>query len=347
MPGTLYMNDKTFPFDEDIFFSDFQDEPDLTMNVLLNSGVMVNDPLIQANLGAQGNQFTIPFYHTLDEADEQNYDGKTDIQLSSISATYQQGYAYGRAHGFYVDDFAEDFTTAKPMAALASRMAKFVQNKRNARLSGIAAAVLGTTGLKSHVITKTSIDGSTLSDATQEVFGMYKKQVGLAIMHSSVAQEFEDLQRVDYLKYTDPNGVQRDLSVFQVNGIDVLIDDDVPHTAASGSGGTAKPATYTTYIFAKGAFRYANIPVARPVFTDRDELKRGGTSYLGYRYREAIHPNGFSFTAPKVGGSGPDAANQVISPTDAQLEDKANWALAYKDHRSIPFMALVTPGHTA
>ena len=74
MAGKLYMADKTFPFDEDIFFADYQDEPDLVKNVLVTSGIMVDDPLIKSKVNA-GNQFTIPFYNALDEADEQNYDG--------------------------------------------------------------------------------------------------------------------------------------------------------------------------------------------------------------------------------------------------------------------------------
>lgn len=343
MSGTLYMGDKTFPFDEDIFISDYQDEPDLVRNVLIESGVMVEDPLITSSLSAQGNQFTIPFYNALDEADEQNYDGKTDITLSTMGASYQRGYAYGRAHGWYVDDFAQDFTTANPMAAIAARMAKWIQTKRNTRLAGITQAVLGIDAMKSHVVTKTSLEAYTLSDATQEVYGEYKNTVGLCIMHSAVAQAMEDLERVEFLKYTDPNGVTAQLPVYQVNGITVLVSDDVPHTAASGD----TKATYTTLIYARGAIRHAPIPVARPTFTDRDELKRGGTSYFGYRYREAIHPNGFNFAAPVQGGDGADKDNPVISPTDAQLTAKDNWSLAYSDHRAIPFMELITPGHEA
>ena len=117
MAGKLYMADKTFPFDEDIFFADYQDEPDLVKNVLVTSGIMVDDPLIKSKVNS-GNQFTIPFYNALDEADEQNYDGVTDITLSTIGASSQTGYVYGRAHGWYADDFPQDFTTANPMLSL-------------------------------------------------------------------------------------------------------------------------------------------------------------------------------------------------------------------------------------
>ena len=339
MAGILYMGDSTFPFDEDIFVSQYQDEPDLVRNVLVESGVMVDDPLISASLGAQGNQFTIPFYNALGEADEQNYDGTTDIELSTISASYQVGYAYGRAHGWYCDDFPQDFTTANPMAAIAARMAKWQQTKRNVRLTGIASAVLGCKGMEKHTVAKDKVEATTLSDAAQAVYGEHKGCISLAIMHSAVAQSFEDLERVEFLKYTDPNGVQSQLPVYQVNGITVLVSDDVPYTAATSEAA----ATYTTFMFGQGAFRYASIPVARPVFTDRDELKRGGTSYMGYRLREAIHANGFNFTAPKD-TAGSNKGNKVVSPTDAQLATAANWSLAYSDHRAIPFMALTTPG---
>lgn len=343
MAGKLYMADKTFPFDEDIFFADYQDEPDLVKNVLVTSGIMVDDPLIKSKVNS-GNQFTIPFYNALDEAEEQNYDGVTDITLSTIGASSQTGYVYGRAHGWYADDFPQDFTTANPMAAIAARAAKWRQTKRNKRLAGIAEAVLGAKGMTDHTVTVNQLTATTLSDAAQKVYGDNKSTVKLALMHSSVAQAFEDMERVDYLKYTDPNGVTTDLNVYQVNGLTVLVTDEMPHTAAT-SGEGAKAATYTTYLFGEGAFRYADIGVARPVFNGRDELKRGGTSYLGYRLREAIHPNGFNFTAPKeTGSSNPNKGNPVISPTDAQLATAGNWSLAYTEHRAIPFMKLVTPG---
>lgn len=341
MTAMLYMGDKTFPYDEDIFLSQYQDEPDLVKNVLVESGIMVEDPLITSALSNGGNVFTIPFYNALAEADEQNYDGTTDIELSTISASSQSGCAYGRAHGFFVDDFPQDFTTANPMAAIAARMAKWKQTKRNARLTGIAKAVLDAKGMEKHKVTRDKVEATTLSDAAQEVYGEYKGNVSLAIMHSSVAQAFEDLERVEFLKYTDPNGVTSELPVYQVNGITVLVSDDVPVTPAVSSSNT--PAKYTTFMFSNGAFRIGDAKLARPVFADRDELKRGGTSYMGYRLREAIHANGFNFKAPTI-TSGNGRGQAVVSPTDAQLATASSWSLAYSDHRAIPFMSLTTPG---
>lgn len=333
MAGTITMGDYTIPFDEEIFAATFDNQPDLVSNAMLASGAMAEDGYIASLIAGGSNVYTMPFYGALADDEDENYDGQTDITLDTLGASQQTGVVYGRAHGWYADDFAADFTTANPLAAIAARMAKYWQNKRQARLIGITEAVLSLTEMKSHVVTRDQLELTTLSDACQEIWGEHKNKVSLAIMHSAVAQQFEDMERVEYLKYTDAAGLTRDLNVYTVNGITTIIDDGVPVTAASGSGDSAKPATYTTYLFGEGAIRHAAAPVARPVFYGRDELKRGGMEYLGNRFRETIHPNGFSFTLPA----------STVSPTDAQLTAKANWSLAYDDCKAIPFAKLVTP----
>ena len=45
----------------------------------------------------------------------------TNITLSSMGGSYQSGVVYGRAHGWYADDFVADFTAANPLAAIAAR----------------------------------------------------------------------------------------------------------------------------------------------------------------------------------------------------------------------------------
>ena len=341
MPGTITLGDFTIPFDEEIFAAHLENQPDLVTNAMLASGAMVEDGYIASLIASGGNVYTIPFYGNLADDEDDNYDGKTDITLDTMGAAHQSGVVYGRAHGWFADDFVADFTTANPLAAIAARMAKYWQNKRQARLIAITEAVLGISAMSSHVVTKDAVGATTLSDTCQEIWGEHKNMVSLAIMHSAVAQSFEDLERVEYLKYTDPNGVTRDLNIYTVNGITTIIDDGVPKTAASGSGDSATPATYTTYLFGAGAIRHANAPVAHPVFFGRDELTRGGMEYLGNRFRETIHPNGFSYTLPTVSGS------PVVSPTDAQLGQSNKWALAYSDAKMIPFAKLITPGHEA
>ena len=58
-------------------------------------------------------------------------------------------------------------------------------------------------------------------------------------MHSQVATNLENLNLLAYLKYTDANGIQRDLSLGTWNGKVVLVDDSMPTVAVQSTAGTA------------------------------------------------------------------------------------------------------------
>ena len=64
-------------------------------------------------------------------------------------------------------------------------------------------------------------------------------------MHSTVATNLENLNAIQYLKYTDTQGVQRDLGIATWNGRLVLIDDSVPTTSTQTDAGTAGVYTLT------------------------------------------------------------------------------------------------------
>jgi len=238
MPGTISLGSYTIPFDEEIFAAYLQNEPDLVTDAMIQSGIMVEDPFIASLIQGGGNVYTIPFYSNLADSSDNNYDGKTDITLDTMGASHQTGVVYGRAHGWFADDFVADFTAANPMAAIAARVNKYWMNKKQARTIGMVDAVLSKSAMAANTVTKSTVGGTSLSDATQEIWGEHKRSVGLAIMHSAVAQTYEDLQRVEYLKYTDPNGVTRALQIFEINGIATIIDDGVPKsmTDATSAG---------------------------------------------------------------------------------------------------------------
>ena len=69
---------------------------------------------------------------------------------------------------------------------------------------------------------------TTLNTAMQRALGDNKSKFSLAIMHSAVATNLENLNLLNYLKYTDKNGVQRDLGLATLNGRLVVIDDSMP-----------------------------------------------------------------------------------------------------------------------
>ena len=171
MPGTISLGNYTIPFDEEIFAAYLQNEPDLVTNAMIQSGIMVEDAYIAGLIAGGGNVYTIPFYNNLADTADDNYDGKTDITLDTMGASHQSGVVYGRAHGWFADDFVADFTAANPMAAIAARVAKYWQNKRQARTIGIVEAVLSKDSMSANTVTATEIGGTMLSDATQEIWG--------------------------------------------------------------------------------------------------------------------------------------------------------------------------------
>lgn len=337
MPGTLTLGNMSIPYDEEIFAGYFYDEPDLMSTALIQSGAMVEDSYINGLIANGSDLYTIPFYGLLDyEAEADNYDGQTDITIGELSGGTQTGVVYGRAKGWGARQFVQDFTAANPMAAMASRAKKWWAVKKQNTLMGIVNAGLENTAMKSHCLTKTELTETTLDDACEEIFGDNAGSIALAVMHSSVAQFYKNKERVEYLKYTDPNGITREINIYQINGINTVVFNGVPTTAASGSGETAKPGTYTTYLFGAGSLRHGSAPVTNPFEFGRDPKANGGEDYFINRLRETIHPDGFTFTKPATG--------YTSSPTDAQLAAKANWAPAYHDVNAIPIAKLITPG---
>ena len=157
-------------------------------------------------------------------------------------------------------------------------------------------------------------------------------------MHSAVATNLENLKLLTYLKYTDANGMERDLAIGTLNGRIVLVDDSMPVDTT----GTA--AKYTTYVLGDGAIEYTDCGAKVPYEVDRDPKTNGGQDTLYSRQRKSFAPYGISFTMASMASD---------SPTDAELEMGANWELVsggtdgdkqYISHKAIPIARIISLG---
>ena len=72
------------------------------------------------------------------------------------------------------------------------------------------------------------MDATSLNTAIQKACGDHKNKFSLAIMHSTVATNLENMKILVYLKYNDANGMERDAAMATLNGRLVLIDDSMP-----------------------------------------------------------------------------------------------------------------------
>lgn len=334
----------SFPYDEEIFNYSWKNTPDLVLTSMINSGAVVNDSEIANMISNGSNFFTVPFYNVL-TGTEDVYNGVNDFTGGELSGGSYSGVVYGRMAKWSAKSFIKDFNSgADPMAQIVDGVAQFWIKARQTRLLGILNAIFGITGnagWSKHITNIASgttsvadankIGITTVSDACIKACGDNAQDFSLVIMHSTVAGRLANLQLLEFSKYTDAQGITRNLPIGTINGKTVIVNDGVPVTASATATGEFD---YVTYILGLGSIRYALAPVDKPSEMDRDPNKNGGVDMIYTRMRECIAPYGFSYKG--------DVATDVGIP-DADLFDKDSWEIKMPE-KSIMLAKIVTNG---
>lgn len=340
-------------FNGEVFGAYVDKAPNLKRNELLKSGAIVEKKQYAAMLPDQtgGNYITVPIKARIGGT-AVNYDGKTDINSTSRK-TYTHGrIVVGRANGWTEKDFTSDITGEDFLPAT-EEVAEFWDDIDQATILATLKGIFGMTGkanlefVNGHTYdiseqdAGNEFDETTLNTGMQKALGDNKAKFALAIMHSVVATGIENKKLVGYLKYTDADGVEKDLKLFSLNGRLVLVDDDMPTEAVAATATEAAYVKYTTYVLGEGAIEYTNCGAKKPYSMSEDDKTNGGETTLWSRQRKIYAPYGISF---KNTG--------IISPTDEQLADGANWELAnsnedtkeYYPHKAIAIARIITRG---
>lgn len=301
---------------------------------------------------------TLPMYGLL-EGTPLNYDGVTDITATSTTTFERSVVVVGRAKAWTEGDFAEDITGgAGFMDNVAVQVASFWDYIDQETLLSILKGIFSMTGANNlkfvdghtYDITANAADAAlvgaaTLNSAIQQASGDNKSKFKLVIMHSAVATNLENLKLLAYLKQTDGDGIERELSLATWNGRIVLIDDSMPTEEVPADDDVPAYTKYTTYVLGEGAFDYENIGAKVPYEMSRDPKTNGGQDTLYTRQRKVFAPYGISYTK---------TSQATLSPTDAELQNGANWTLVhdggagaarkYIDHKAIPIARIVSRG---
>ncbi len=347
-------------FNAEVFGAYVDKTPNLSRNELIKSRAVRSRQDIAGSFADQvgGNYAVIPIFGRIG-GDALNYDGSTDI-TSTSSKTYTQGrIVVGRAKAWTEKDFSYDITGGVDfLAQAASQVGEYWDDVDQQTLLCILAGIFSMTGSENQKFvnghtydisensgTAGTFGSTTLNTAMQRALGDNKAKFSLAIMHSAVATGLENLQLLEYMKYTDKDNIQRSLGLATLNGRTVLIDDAMPveEVAAVTTPGKEADAytKYTTYVLGEGAFEYTDCGVKVPYETDRDPKVNGGQDTLYSRQRKIFSPYGISWTD-----------SSIISPTDAQLEMGSKWSLANSNesikeffpHKAIPIARIITRG---
>lgn len=235
-------------FNAEVFGKYLETIPRVKQNAFLSAGIFRNRTDLKAMLSAQtgGNYITIPMVGRIGGSPV-NYDGDTDITTTGIGTYSQSMVVVGRAKGWEEKDFSFDITGHDFMRDIAAQVSEFWddydQSTVLATLAGIFAGASAFATNNTYDISSAAsaadqyVGPATLNNAIQKAAMANKNIFTLVIMHSAVATNLENLELLQYRKYTDANGIQRNLNLADWNGRTVLIDDDVPVTTSYTGGG--------------------------------------------------------------------------------------------------------------
>lgn len=329
-------------FNEKAFGKYMESVPRERLNTLIKANIFRSNSNIKETFSSQtGSAYAvIPMYGRL-KGTPANYDGTSAYGDAKSINTYEQGVVViGRKDKFSEKDFSYDITSGVDfMSQVGTQLGEYWDTANEDILISIVKGLFASneeefTG--KHTSEANKVTATTLNTAIQKACGDRKQKFALVIMNSAIATDLENEKVLNYLKYTDANGIERELNLAQWNGKLVLVDDSI--TTEEVGAGEEKTTNYVTYVFGNGAFDYEDIGAKVPYEMTRDADNDEDLLYS--RERIVIAPYGFSYKK----------SNQAtLSPTNAELSNGANWELVNDgagnkiNHKEIAIAKVVTP----
>lgn len=344
--------------------------PNVKLNKLKESKAIASDQRLRDTFVTNSQTGTVyavlPFFGLIG-GKALNYDGETDL-TSERTDTFEQGvFTYGRMMGWTEADFSYDVAGGTDfMANVRSQINRYWNDQDQCALLAIlegvfAMAETGTGKIKAanaefvekhtYDISQKDVDAVTtdnmcvgatsLNVAIQKACGDNKQKFSLVICHSSVATNLENLKLLAYLKYTDEQGMERDLGMGTWNGRLVVIDDSMPVEVKNVGAAGGDISIYTTYILGEGAIGFEAVGAKVPYEMVRDAKTKGGEDTLISRKRNAVSVVGISYLK---------AVQKTNSPTDDELKNGKNWTLVNNGdgkviaHKAIPIARIISRG---
>lgn len=356
-------------FNERAFGKYMSAVPNPKLNRLKQSRAIVGDARLREtfkNNSQTGSVYAVLPYFGLLSRTPQNYDGVSNV-TPGTTTTFEQGvFTFGRMNGWTEADFSYDVTGGVDfMANVRNQVNTYWdgvdQDTILAILKGIfAMSSTGKGNIKTanaEFVTKHTydisqntadlattpamcMDATTLNSAIQQACGDNKSKFSLVYCHSAVATNLENMQLLAYLKYTDAQGIQRDLQMATWNGRLVVIDDSMPVEVKKIGETAGTVSLYTTYILGEGAIGWEPVGAKVPYEMVRDAKLHGGEDTLISRKRTAVSVAGISYLK---------ASQATNSPTDEELSNGLNWSLVSDEtntieHKAVPIARIISRG---
>ena len=301
----------------------------------LQSGVV--QPLAELNLSAErgGDFVKLPFYKANLSGDFEVLTDSTSLTPSKITADNQIGVVLHRGRAFSSRDLASLAVGGgiDPMAAIAQKMAAYVNNQKQKDLYSCLTGAFGSINANSSSsalfdLTIDSESGDTPTVLSPRHIARAKSKLGdqggkltAIAMHSNVYGDLLERNMID--RVYDNNGDADTAAasgsttrafdgpnvVETFGGLRIIVSDDIPTT---GSGASTE---YSTFFFTQGAVVTGEQAPIRTQ-TDRDILALEEAMAVDLHY--IYHPVGLKY------------AVSTVNPNRSVLETVGSWSKVYE-----------------
>lgn len=330
------------------FYAEYGGINTMTSSALFESGVLVDNPILEAQLGLGGNILNLPAWLDLAAANdpggvEPNLSNDNPATLavpkkiSAVNHVCRKSYLND---SWSSADFATELAGSEPQKRVAERLQAYWRRQYEYRLTKSLYGILldsvanhasdlvvdisaATVGVPVVVNGESYASPNFSRDACVDAvmtMGDQLSQFSAIAMHSAVYRDLAKADQINFIRVSD-----QDFDIPTVFGLRCITDDNL---ALAGGN-------YLNVIFARGAIAFAEGPGRNPVEVFRWPAQGNGAGVeeLWSRRVSTVHPAGYSFTSANVAGASPSATD---------LATATNWARVAPERKQIPLSFLVT-----
>jgi hypothetical protein len=292
-------------------------------------GIVESAPEFDAIASEGGREVKMPFWKDL-TATRQLLSDAASLTVNKITSDQDIARIQNDAQVWSVNHLAKVISGDDPMQAIVDLVAEYWARTDEGLIVSSLKGMFGAASMAGNLLAihsesiaaqtaATRLNGATFVDACTKLGDRADRLTAVA-MHSAVEAALRKLDLIDFIPDSEGKAMLRS---FQ--GRRVVVDDNLPSRA-----GTTDGTVYTTYLFGQGAFakgsaKLDSAPLQGGFGTEGVEMARvplDSDTVLINRRRYILHPRGVKFTSASVAGD---------SPTNAELENQANWVRVWEN----------------
>lgn len=326
-------------------FTDYIIQNSLVSNALAQSGVLVRNGVIEQQLQAGSDSFTVPNWFDLgdDEADIVSDDpavNSTPRKLTTGKQLVRKSFLH---NSWSAMNLASEMAGSDAINRIQDRAAAYwsrqLQKRLVASLNGILAdniandsgdMILDISGATvADVDTDTVFSAAAVIDATAKLGDAMGTLTAIG-MHSDT---YRTALKADLIG-TRADSEGRNFQTFR--GLAVIVDDGLPYVPAEGTAAGDDAQKYTTILFGSGAVGYG---MAAPKIADGTEIENlpssgngGGQQILHSRVNLGVHPAGFAWVEGTIAGESPSLTELVAAAHWNRIFERKAVPLAFLRH---------------